>query len=229
MGVIECSMGRDSLALIEVMSHELDNLLVLFVDPGGTLPEIEETVKYVENRVPHFFRLRTDSNAWINANGMPFDVVPVWHTVMGLNLAGNNAPAISSSLECCFQNVMRPMHEFCRAIGAKKIYRGQRNAERMKSPLRSGAKDDDIELVFPLENWSDEDVNNYLAERNIPLPEWYQYGNKGFDCWWCTGFVEDSKGLHRYLKNKHPDKWAIVDERIRAAKAKVASEMAMME
>ena len=225
MDVIQCSMGRDSLALVEYLSDKWNECVVLFVDAGGAMPEIEETAKWVESRVPHFHRIRTDSNSWINMNGIPFDVVPVWHTVKGMVVTDNVPPAIASSFDCCFENIMKPIHDYSLSIGAKKIYRGQRNAETFKSKIRSGAKDGEIEFIFPLENWTDEQVNSYLESKNVPLAEWYQYGDKGFDCWWCTGFNAESKGLHKYLEKHHPDKWAIVSERINAARSKVEAEL----
>jgi phosphoadenosine phosphosulfate reductase len=217
-------MGRDSLALLEYLKDKWDECVVLFVDAGGVMPEIEATAKWVESRVPNYHRLVTNSNGWINVNGMPYDIVPVWNTAYGMAISGNKPPAIASSLACCIANIMDPMHEYSKKIGAKKIYRGQRNAEKLKSPLKSGATDGEVEVVFPLEDWSDEDVNSYLKSKNIQLPEWYAYGDKGFDCWWCTGFNAESKGLHRYLKENHADKWEIVSERLDAAKNIVMRE-----
>lgn len=225
MDLIQCSMGRDSLALVEYLKDKLDDCLVLFVDAGGALPEVDEIAKKVEKRVKHFYRLQTNSNEWINANGIPADIVPVWHTVKGIALSGNEFPAIASSFDCCWNNIMNPMHEFAKEIGAKKIYRGQRNAERLKSPIRSGYVDGDIEIVFPLENWSDDDVNEYLESKGVELPEWYEHGDKGFDCWWCTGFVAESRGLHKYLESHHPGKWAIVKERLDAVRGIVEKEI----
>lgn len=223
--IIQCSFGRDSLALVEYLKDEWDESLILWIDAGGALPEVEAMAEQMQSRVPHFYRLRTDSNAWINRNGIPSDIVPVWHTVEGAPLAGNTPPLIASSLACCFENVMKPMHDFSKAIGAERIYRGQRNAEKLKSPIRSGAKDGDIEIVFPLQDWTDEQVDAYLADKGIKLPEWYANGDKGFDCWWCTGYQAESKGLHKYLEKHHPEKWAIVAERMDAAKRIVIKEL----
>lgn len=226
--IIQCSFGRDSLALVEYLKPKWDESLILWVDAGGALPEVEAMAEVMQENVPHFYRLRTDSNGWINRNGIPYDIVPVWHTVAGLAVSGNLPPAIASCLECCYQNIMAPMHAFAKATGAKRIYRGQRNAERLKSPVRSGDMDGNIEIVFPLQDWTDEHVDAYLADNGIELPGWYDHGDKGMDCWWCTGYVQESRGLHKYLSAHHPQKWDVVKERLDAVRSIIEHEFEMV-
>ncbi len=180
--IIQCSMGRDSLALVKYLEPLWEDSLVVWVDAGAALPEIEEIAAFVENTVPHFYRLRTNSAAWIERHGSPVDVVPIWFAEKSA-AAAENPTRFASAFQCCFENIMTPMHVFTKVSGAVRLFRGQRNAEKLKSPLRSGVVVDGLEIVFPLEQWTDGQVDSYLQKHGWPLSPTYVDGDKGIDCW----------------------------------------------
>jgi 3'-phosphoadenosine 5'-phosphosulfate sulfotransferase (PAPS reductase)/FAD synthetase len=212
--IIQCSMGRDSLALVHYLRDEWEDSLVVWVDAGAPLPEVEKIAEFVKAQVPHFLRVETNSAKWIEEHGIPADVIPIWQHESGAEIAGFQGQKIASSLECCLQNIMLPLHSAAVLHGVKRIYRGQRTAEALKSPVRSGAVFNGIEIVFPLENWTDAEVCAYLLENGWPLSPWYQYGNKGMECWHCSGYAQESKGAFQYLAEQHPEKWSVVERRL---------------
>jgi hypothetical protein len=77
-------------------------------------------------------------------------------------------------VECCHNNIWRPMDVAARKLGAKRIYRGQRLSEHYKSPIRSGTVVDGVEYVFPLEGWSEQQVFDYLRENDVEAPSYYE-------------------------------------------------------
>jgi phosphoadenosine phosphosulfate reductase len=222
--VLEFSGGRDSLAVLKLWESRKADTTVLWLNAGGTLPEVRELI-FQHTKGWDLREVRTDAAGWISKHGYPADVVPVWHTAHGAKTAGNSSPRITPALSCCLENIMKPMQLAAMALNPEFIVRGQRTAEQYKSPARSGYKFNNITLLFPIEDWSDEQVNDYLVANGVVLPEWYQYGTKGFDCWWCTGFAKESRGLHQYLEKYHPKKFQEVQRRFTVIESAIKSEL----
>jgi len=118
-----------------------------------------------------------------------------------------------------------PMHRACTSLGATVIVRGQRTDERIKSPIRSGTIYNGVKYIFPLEDWTEDQVRGYLVSMGVPLPRHYDYFNSSLDCGHCTGYVSENVGRMRYLREHHPDVHAEVVQRLSRIMLGAATEM----
>lgn len=99
---------------------------------------------------------------------------------------------------------MAPMCERVIADDCTLIIRGQRNSDTYKSPLRSSGVENGVELLFPIEDCSAEDVMAYARSEGFEIPQFYDEGLNGSpDCMGCTAWWSERRGA--YLKNHHPE------------------------
>lgn len=223
--VLQFSGGRDSIATLLRWQEHKEETVVLWLDAGGTLPEVEAMIRQLTAGW-NLHVVKSDAATWIRNNGLPADIVPTWRNGRGRMWAENTATIpIANSLTCCESNVMLPMHAATLLMHPQYIVRGQRNAEILKSIVRNEQVIDGITYLFPIQDWSDGEVNQYLADHGIELPEWYINGTKGFDCWWCTGFVKESRALHEYLRVHHPKKYQVLQRRFAAIEQSIKDEL----
>jgi phosphoadenosine phosphosulfate reductase len=79
-------------------------------------------------------------------------------------------------------------------LGVTKIIKGQRLDDRRKSTSKNGQIIDGIEYIMPVENWTEKQIFDYLAEVGADMSPGYGLGEKtGRDCWDCTGFLDDNR------------------------------------
>lgn len=199
---LQFSGGRDSLACLYLMRPYWDRLTVYWCDTGAAYPETVQTMLKVRKMVPHFAVIQGQQPQVIEQFGMPSDLVPASATPIG-RLAGGSAPAIQDRYSCCARSMMIPTHERMLADGITLIIRGQKNADRLKSPVRSGDVIDGIEYLFPIQDWSKRQVMDYLREQGAPVPRFYEMLNGQPDCMTCSAWWEE--GAMAYLKRYHYD------------------------
>lgn len=227
MKVIEFSGGRDSRAVLELLWPRREEFTVLIVDTGGWLPELAEFVEESVKGWPRVVRVRTDAGKWIEQWGIPADLVPSWAFRGSREATGEAYPyAVVPARHCCIQNLMEPLHQAALALGQAEgqpvtgagaeltIYRGVRGDDPRKSCILPGEVHGGVRYEYPIWDWDAGRVNAYLAAAGVRLPAWYELGGKGLDCWWCTGYTEESDGVWRYLAREHPEKWAVVRDRL---------------
>jgi hypothetical protein len=82
---------------------------------------------------------------------VPVDNTPVGRLVSGRNIA-------SSRYDCCARALMNPMHQRMLADGITLIIRGQRDDEYAKAPMRSGDVQPGIEVLYPMQHMSAEQL-----------------------------------------------------------------------
>lgn len=220
--VLQFSGGKDSLACLYKLKSMWDQLTVMWVNTGAAFPETLKQMAKVRGLVPHFVEIQSDQPKQIEAHGYPADVVPIRSTLLGQMVHGKRV-SIQSFMDCCHANLWSPTSEAVRAMGFDVVIRGQRNADGHKSPIRSGDVVDGITYWFPLENWSELDVLDFLKAEDIDLPEHYQYFNSSLDCWSCTAYADSGK--MRYMKEKHPELWEKLRPRFKAIAYAVESDL----
>jgi phosphoadenosine phosphosulfate reductase len=98
----------------------------------------------------------------------------------------------------------KPLQDAVKEGGYTLVIRGQRNSETHKSTTRSGHIEDGVEYWFPLENWSEGAVREFLDERRVPLPEHYSWFNSSLDCATCTAYLAQNKGKLAWMQHRHP-------------------------
>lgn len=207
---LQFSGGKDSLALLHVMREHLDKITVYWLNSGDPYPETLAAVEYCKSIAPNFVEVTSDVQAQIQAFGVPSDLVPCSATQAGIAAAGGSA-LIQSRYDCCARTIMLPLHARMHEDGVTLLIRGQKNADHYKGQLRSGDKLDGFEFYYPLEDWSDEQVFQYLKDNNVPIPAYYEVLSSGPDCMCCTGWWEE--GRSRWLRH-YPRQFETYQQRL---------------
>lgn len=214
--ILQFSGGKDSTALIHMARPWLDRIEVVHVDAGANFPHMTAHVHDTCERLGvRLTVLRSDSASWSNANGLPADVVPVESAEAAPFVAGD-APRLVNYMACCFENLMRPMHEYVEASGHTLILRGSKQADS-RVGVPSGFTFNGIEYRSPLWDWSDAEVFAYLDGEGVSLPDQYASGvNDGLDCWFCPAHLKHhGEAKLRYLRTAYPDLWPVISNNVR--------------
>lgn len=198
------STGKDSLACLLMHKEQLPNITVFWVNTGKAFPESLELVKYAKSIAPNFVEVVIDQQGQNDYWGIPADVVPMNWTELGQILNGKKPVKIQSYLQCCYENIMTPLHNAAKAHGITHLIRGQRNDESMKATSRNGDVVDGITYLHPIENWTAKEVLGYISE-HMPLPEHYNLGHTSLDCFDCTAYQKDTKDVSLYREKNHPE------------------------
>jgi phosphoadenosine phosphosulfate reductase len=220
----QCSGGRDSLAALYLLRPYWDRMVVYWLNTGDPFPETRETMQLVALQVPHFVEIAGRQPEVIDLFGLPSDIVPASRTPLGVLVTGQPAQILQDRYACCARSMMEPVQQRMVADGITLIIRGQRDSDRLKSPLRSGCVVDGIELLFPIEDWSTAQVMDYLRTNNVPIPRFYQMLESAPDCMTCSAWWEN--GVAKYLKQYHPDAHAVVQQRLDSINAAVHEHIA---
>lgn len=208
--VLQFGGGKDSLACLYLLRDKWPRLIVAWMNTGAAFPETLAQMEKIRTLVPNFVEIKADVLADIQQEGWPSDVVPVRNTPWGKATTGEAGITMRSWWNCCTRNFWVPMHAKMLELGATRVYRGQRNDEDYKSPVRSGDKSDGIEYVFPIEGWSERKVAMYLSANDVEVPEHYGQTKKSLDCWCCTAYLDAKLDQLGYLREHHPQKAATV-------------------
>ena len=191
---LQFSGGKDSLACLYMMREHWDDLIVAWLNTGAAYPEMIEYMAMWKERLPNFVEIKSDQPRNIAEFGWPADVVPINSTSLGQTATGNTGPLIQPYLSCCAVNVWVPLHQAMLNMGIECVIKGQRLEDGRKSIVRSGDTVDGIRFWHPIENWTTEQVFDYLDEMQADLPPGYYLGEKtGRDCWDCTAYLDENK------------------------------------
>lgn len=160
--------SMEDAVLIDIVTQVAPDTDLVFIDTGYHFDETYETLREVEKHYDI-----TARRARLDA---PIDYL--WQR---------------DSEMCCQQRKLRPFRESLQ--GQEAWVSGLRRAD---SPLRASAlpAERDVEgllKVNPLVEWSDNDVERYIARHNVPVNPLLNQGFKSVGCWPCTAPVgEDS-------------------------------------
>lgn len=202
---LQLSGGKDSLATLFLLHDHWDKLTVYWTNTGDPVPEVQAVVDNIKALVPNFVEISGRVHQQVEAFGLPSDLVPTTSTPFGINAYGGGTK-LQDRFQCCYNSLMLPMQERMERDGITLIIRGQKSADVMKSPLRSGALENGIEVLFPLEHWTDAQVFAFL-ETNAFVPDFYQGLSASPDCLTCSAYW--SEGRATWLKKTHPDAHAV--------------------
>lgn len=208
MKVLHYSGGMDSLACLELLKDE-PGLTVITALTDGSYPDKEEYLDKVEHHYNHLKFVRVYQDRHLERFGQPVDVVPIKFTGIGHMIS--LAPIkYQSVFECCSRGIWIPVHQKTRELGATVVYRGQRGDDAMKAPIQDGHVEDGILFRFPIQEWTREQVVDFVNER-VPelIPEYYAKEQTSRDCWDCTAYLHEN--IDR-IHNLPPDKRAHVTD-----------------
>lgn len=200
---LQFSGGKDSLACLYLLRDQLDRITVYWLDTGDGCPETLAGIEAVRAWIPHFEIVRSDVAAWRAAHGSPSDLVPA--AAHWIGVAYGMAPErISNRFDCCFHNIMAPMHWRMVEDGVDAVIRGTKACDTGRVPAEG--PNEHYTVLLPLRDWSHQQVFNYLdavgAARN-PIYDHFR-GVSAPECMGCTAWWEDGKAA--YLKSRHPER-----------------------
>jgi phosphoadenosine phosphosulfate reductase len=90
-------------------------------------------------------------------------------TTAGKSITENDGPLIQPYLSCCAANIWFPLHHAMVEMGIERIMRGTRLEDRRKSSVRNGDIVNGMQIVHPIENWTTEQVFDYLDENKVRI------------------------------------------------------------
>lgn len=218
------SGGKDSLACLYLMRPWWDRLTVYWLNPGNPFPETVVLMDQIRKQVPHFKEVRGQQPEIIAQDGWPSDVVPIRYTTQGNAECGPTEFKVQERLQCCIRSRMLPLYRAMVADGVTCCIRGKRFDDDDQTGVESGhVTEDGMELVFPIYDWTTEDVFSFLDSHGIERPPFYEQSTTFQECMDCTAFWGD--GLSRYLAAKHPVAFKEYKRRLLLIKQAVAEQL----
>ena len=200
---LQFSGGKDSLACLYLLRDKLDKLTVYHLDTGDCIPETVAVVEEVRAWVPNFVVIQSSVAKWRQEYGYPSDLMPAKAHWLGVAY-GMNKFRLSNRFDCCWSNLMAPMHQQMIDDGVDLVIRGTKQCDTGTIPHEG--KDDFYEVALPIKNWTHEEVFEYLHSVGAPQNAVYEYYKNisAPECLGCTAWWDDNKAA--YLKARHPEK-----------------------
>ena len=147
--------------LIDIATKVEPSIEVVFIDTGYHFPETLATLEEVRRRYGLNLRLMT----------VPVTPVPLWK---------------SDPVRCCSPAKVEQLE---RALVGKLAWmsglRRQEASTRRDAPIVARDKRGLVK-VNPLANWSDLDVEGYIADHDVPVNPLLSKGYLSIGCWPCT-------------------------------------------
>lgn len=219
------SGGKDSLACVHLLREHLNDITIYNLDTGDLLPEMRESIDRVEAFAPHFVRIQRDVNAWIAEHGLPTDLLP--HSAHQVGQAmGEHKAKLVARYDCCYLNLMAPLFERVRADGNTLLIRGTKAVDMKKLPVKSGDVSDGLEIWYPLQEWSNDQVFACLRDKGVPLPRVYEHVVNSPECARCSAWW--GEGRAAYLKQHHPELWRDYDARLQIVIGEIAAPLRLL-
>ena len=215
---LSVSGGKDSMAVLYLLRDYLPRVTAYHLDTGDLLPEMRQSVAHIRKMCPNFVHIQGDVGAWIDANGLPTDLLPYSAHEVGA-IAGQGNIKVTTRYHCCFNNLMRPVWERVKADGNTLLIRGTKRADLKRLPTSSGDVHDGIEIWHPIEDWSHDDVFAYLRLVGAPIPRVYSRMTNAPECARCSAWW--GEGRAAYLKEFYPSLFADYSNRLRAVTGEI--------
>lgn len=214
---LQFSGGRDSLALLLWMRPWWDKLTVYYTNSGDAYPETLALIEAVKSAVPHFVEIAGKVQAVTAEHGWSTDIQPAGSAwAYGAEQIPNHLKLIDR-YSCCYLSIMKPMHDRMHADGITLLLRGQRNEDNIKSHVQSGQLIDGFQIVYPLNDWSTEQVDSFIRDGGVDLPPYYAEGlTSAPDCMHCSAWLEHKAA--KYLSKFHPVVATEVNRRLQQIK-----------
>ena len=217
--VLQFSGGKDSLCVLHYLRPHWDQLTVLWANSGAAFPETEALMAEIKALVPHFAEVNSDQKSWVAAYGFPVDTIPVRNSGFGHDMEQGDRIKLQPYVTCCGKNVWQPLAEYCSvANGVTTVIRGQRIQEKLKSPLRNGYVEAGVTHLMPIEDWSTEQVFDFLRAHDVKIPAYYSVTDSSLDCWSCTAYLSEV-GRFKWLRTHYAERYALVRDRIHSIQA----------
>lgn len=201
--MLQFSAGKDSAACLYLLEPFWDRLTVAWMNPGNPTREVVEYMARIAKLVPSFLEVKGNQPEWIRRNGYPVDVLPFHSTRLGKIASDKPVMRFAPAENCCRANMWEPLAREVISGDYTGVIRGQKSCDSLKIPVTSGQVIEGIEYLFPLQDWSDEQVFDFIGPN---LPPAYARGlRSSVDCRNCTAYAEEHQGLVEDLLHEEPD------------------------
>lgn len=201
MIVLLFSGGKDSRLLLEGFAPLLDQITVVWVNPGDYLSDDEAYVRGLLSQCPHHTIIESDVKSHIKTCGWPVDVVPVNWTVAGQIGHGKRPFTFQPYTECCFHNIWKPLNDWIVANNVTKVYTGQRNDEEFHDHRREiqSVMHNGVEWVSPLAHWTEAQVwaalHRLQRVKGLQVaPSYLRGATASVTCAHCTAYRPKARG-----------------------------------
>lgn len=201
MMALALSGGKDSMACLFLMRERLD--CAIYVDTGYAYPETREMINYASSLITVHV-VKADRAAQNAAYGIPADVVPINWTAIGQRMTTPKPMMIQSYLQCCYENIAQPLYAKAHALGVTHLVTGQRHDEPHKSTSIDGSLVEGIVRVHPLEEWTAEQVLDYL-HLQMEVPPHFYFAQSSLDCYDCPAYEQQSRDRVAWMQERYPD------------------------
>jgi phosphoadenosine phosphosulfate reductase len=219
--VLALSGGKDSMACLFLMKDQLD--CAIYVDTGYAYPETQAVIELAATYLP-VLRLHVDREANHRLEGFPSDVVPVEWTPIGQAVTHAKPYRIQSSLQCCLDNIAKPIIAKAQELGATHLVCGLRLEETYKATSRHGDVVEGLVRVHPVEAWTAQQVLDYLATQ-MDVPAHFFLNHSSLDCYDCTAFHHASQDRLAWTKDRYPHYYAAYAHKHNAILAAVEASL----
>ena len=206
------SGGKDSLACLYLLRDQLDKIVVYWLDTGDGCTETHAVIDEVRKWIPYFRIVKSDVKRWREINGNPSDLVPARAHEIGVAY-GMNGFRLSNRFDCCYCNLMLPMHNRMVEDKVDCVIRGTKLADTGRLPAEG--KTEFYDVLLPIRDWSHDDVFRYLDRVGAPRNRIYDHFNaiSAPECMGCTAWWDDGKA--KYFKAKHTEQYEAYKDNLR--------------
>ena len=186
--ILFCSMGKDSIVLLDMLYGRFDRLVCVFMYFVPGLEHIERWVRWVRRRYPRVEMMQ----------------VPHWN--LSYLLRGGLYCVPNPDVRLLkLSDVVRSVR---RATGIHHVFLGMKKADGMNRALMlktyEATNYENKGMVYPLAEWNQRDVLAYMRQHRLPQPVRYSLkasGGVGFneDCfvWMREHFPEDLERIYK--------------------------------
>lgn len=200
------SAGKDSAACLKLLRPYIEQVVVIWANPGRPYPETTEYMQHIAGTVPRFVVANGNQPEFVRTNGYPADAVPFEATPLGRTVSRSDGPLLVQLHECCSRNMWGPMQLRIIDSNATGVIQGQKECDEWRSPGMNGARLNGCEYHYPLFKWTNEEVIEFLGD---DIPPSYKRGLKSsLDCMTCTAYTAHGPGRLRDLEQQHPEVYA---------------------
>lgn len=232
LAIIQYSGGKDSRAVLEMLEPFKDRCIVYFVNTGLMFPHMLEHVRETcENLGFDYLEIIPPSPVkdYIEEFGHPSDMLSTWNSPkIWTYLVHKPNAKLNDAMECCFRNIMQPMQEAVLISGIKTVYRGSKITDSKVGVPHEFIDTNGIKYLSPLWTWTDEEVFAYLTKHGIELPFHYDTVKDSTQCYICTADLHHAGADRlRMTREKYPDLWPEVHERMLKVKQEVRYQMSL--